>query len=213
MLPPEYINADGFVTVQPNAPAMPGEGNGWLQTGLAYACGMYSDGKFSDMFAACMKSDGCPLIFRSPHKRNPDDHETCDDYWGALPLSSFWARLVLLWGRNHGSMYDVQERGGLEFRFDRFPAFTPFLKLCAGESLTLVDRLRLAGTIVFDAFFCAAADTNMAAYCRLVKAEKSCPLSKLAASFWRSRIRKRYGTIGKSWAGYFGPEHPLTTFN
>jgi hypothetical protein len=213
MINPAYINADGFVTVQPNAPAVPGEGNGWLQTGLAYACGLYPQANADVMLAFCAKSNECPLIYRSPHKKNADDNETCDDYWAALPMSQFWAKEVLQYARAHGWNFDVQEKGGLEYAFWRFPAFTPFLKLCAGESLNIFDRLRLAGTIAFDAFFSDAADTNMAAFCRLVKAEQACPLSALAAGLWRSRIRKRYGTIGKSWAGYFGDTHPLVMFD
>lgn len=214
-----YINCDGFVTVEPNAPAMPGEGNGWLQTGLAWACGLYDggpsygDGTGDTMLAYCRKSDICPLIYRSPHKRNADDNETCDDYWGALPMQSFWAAEVLAWGRANGWMFDVQEKGGLEYRFDRFPAFTPFLKLCAGEKLNIFDRARLALTIVWDAFNNGQADTNMAAYCRLHIAEFHCPLCRMAAKLWRSRIKQRYGTIGKSWSAYFGPSHPLTLFD
>lgn len=210
-----FINRDGFVTIKPNAENIPGDGNGWLQTGLAVACGAYplNSTQLWIMLGRCRKSATCPLIWRSPYKRNPDDDQKCDDYWGALPLNELWAKEVLGWGEAYGWVFDTREIGGLEYRFDRFWGFVPFLRLCAGRRISLWESVELAGSILLDAFSIANADGNMKAYCKLRVAEESSALSAAAAKIWRSRIKKRYGRIGASWAKYFGEGHPLNEFD
>jgi hypothetical protein len=209
MIDPRFVNADGFVTVQPNADAIPGEGNGWLQTGLAVATGQLTTDRIADMIWACHKGPQCPLVFRSPHKRNPDDSETADDYWGALPLNQMWALEIYIYGCTHKWLMDVQEQGRLAFWFGRFLGFAPFVKLCAGLPTNWLDRTILNTMIYLDSYFISHSDGNMIAFCRASAAAKRDPRFAKAFAFWQKRVLAKYGTLGASWAAYFGPGHPL----
>ncbi len=209
MIDPRYINADGFVTVNPNANPIPGDGNGILQTGLAIALGLLPDDHVVEMLLGCRKSISCPLIFRSPHKRNPDDEQTQDDYWGALPLNKSWAEEILEYGQKHLWIMDVHEEGRLTFWFGRYLPFAPFTKICAGVKLNCVERKILKATIYLDALKTGSASGNMIAYCRAWACVQRDPFFADAFAYWLRKVRKRYGTLGASWAAYFGPGHPL----
>lgn len=217
----QYINSDGFVTIAPNAPAVPGEGNGWLQTGLALATGKIPPAALEEglipLLSRCQKSstltNPVPLIWRSPYKVNPGDETKQDDYYGALLISTTWAARLLDYLEANGWDFDISGKKRLEYRFDRFPDFAPLVFMAAGKNISLFDEVRLALTIVWDAFHVEQADANMRTYCKIYLAEKDSALCAIAANFWRSRIRKRYGTIGASWAGYFGPGHPMNIFD
>jgi len=215
MIPKEYINVDGIVTVWPNSSNIPGEGNGLLQTGLAVACEMYPDTKrLGPILDLCRKSPECPLIWRSPYKHNADDNESVDDYWGCLPFSQEWAKQIRTWGLAHNGNYDVHEGGWtLSSWFTRYPAFTPFLKHCAGEPLNFYDRICLSSAIFWNGIFVSHADSNMAAFCRIKRLEKETGLITVASSWWFKRIRAKYGSVGQSWAAYFGAGHPLNNYD
>lgn len=215
IITPEYVNTDGFVTIKPGAPAFPGEGNGWLQLGLALLVdgggGEALHARVPRMLERCRKNSVCPLIWRSPWKKNADDHETCDDYWGALLLDHEWAKQVREWGIATGGVYDIREQdSGLTYRFGRFPAFTPFLKVCAGEKLSLWDYFLVTIALLWDTLFTGSASGNMIAFCRARVFELDSGFGALLARLWYWRIKQRYGSLGASWAGYFGPDHPLS---
>lgn len=216
-----YINEDGFVTVQRNANPFPGEGNGWLQTGLAAACGAnLSFLKTKEMFERCRFSVEVPMLWRSPHKKNLGDNQNHDDMWGAGLLAwwgrFYWAKEFVELGTRTNWIYDITDPNGenLRYKFDRFFDFIPYMRLCAREKLTIADSLILAATIVFDAYHLDKADGNMRAFCKVTVAGKDGNLiCKLACAWWRKRAKAKYGTIGKSWAEYFGEGHPLNAFN
>jgi hypothetical protein len=224
-----FINSDNFVTAQPYAQAIPGEGNGWLQTGLWASATLHSGLSvigwvemadiFEDMFKACRRADDCPQIWRSPHKKNPGDNQNHDDYWGALAISYFiggdWAKEVVQWGEKTGWFFDIEapERKQLRYYFGRFPDFIPFARLCAGQKLGLTEVIFLAGSIIWDAFHISAADANMRAFCKISVAEQKSFTCFLASLLWFRRVRKRYGTVGNSWAEYFGKGHPCNNYD
>lgn len=213
----QYINSDGFVTIAPNAPTVPGEGNGWLQTGLALAIGKVPHAAVEQglipLLSRCQKAPAIPLIWRSPYKVNPGDETKQDDYYGAVIISPTWAARLLEYVEANGWDFDISGQKRLEYRFDRFPDFAPFLRIAAGRSLSIFDEVRLALTIVWDAFHVEQADANIRTYCKIYLAEEESILCALAAKFWRQRVRARWGTIGASWAGYFGPGHPMNIFD
>lgn len=213
----QYINQDGFVTISANAEAVPGEGNGWLQTGLALATGKITPNseaglKLPGLIERC-KAPLSQLIWRSPWKTNPGDETKQDDYYGALIVSRAWAAKLLDYLESHGWDFDIAGKKRLEYRFDRFPDFAPLVEIAAGRDLSLFDEIRLAATIFWDAFHLDAADANMKTYCKIYLAEENSAICAIAAKLWRSRARARYGTIGASWAGYFGPGHPMNIFD
>ncbi len=197
-----FINKDGFVTANPFANAWPGEGNGFLNTGLAHACGMYPNPEdFPAMIQRCRHSDMIPLIWRSPHKKNPGDDQKCDDYWGALLLSENWALEILRYAEDTGWNFNivnpyVQEA---EYRFDRFPAFPPFLRACAGKKLAMMEVITLALQIFSDAFDLKDADSNKKAFCRLKKAREVSTLCWVASKLWIYKAKKKFGKVGGAW--------------
>jgi hypothetical protein len=215
-----YVNEDGFVTVEKDANPFPGEGNGWLQTGVAVACGFdYDPTIIMKMFIRC-RYGITPLMWRSPHKKNLGDNQNHDDYW-SIGLLSWkykldWAREFVEFGAKFDWIYDVTDPtgGNLRYKFDRFLDFVPYMRLCAGEKLTIADKFILAGTIIYDAYHPDKADANMRSFCKVTVAEKQGGLlCKMAGFWWRKRIKSKYGTIGNSWAKYFGEGHPLNAFN
>ena len=209
-----YINKDGFVTSLPDAPTIPGEGNGFLNTGLAWACEMYDDVPIEKMIAECRESETNPLIWRSPHKKNPDDNQNQDDYEGALPMSQSWAIEVLEYAEENEWDFSIHEEdaGDLNYRFDRIMHFSPFLRLCAGRSLSYPDQIILAITIVLNSFKISDADTNKKSFCLLSKCQGNILMWKLVATLWVNRVRAKYGTIGGSWAEA-SPGHPVNTYD
>lgn len=210
MIDGKWINQDGFLTLYPNENHIPGEGNGWLHTGLASCLGIYDPGKerVFEMIAACRKSAENPLIFRSPHKRNPGDAQEADDYWGALYLAkkydSLWPLEVLEYAEKNGWDFDIQGNKNLRFRFDRLPHFVPILRIAAGIDLGIWDQVQLAVIMFYDAFASKKPDGHMKARLRMEIA-KDYPFSQLALFIWKRRTK---GT--NPWAKYFlHPEHPL----
>lgn len=215
-----YQNSDGFVTIDPNAPANPGEGNGFLQTGLAIAanCLNFSPQYAQVMLYDCQRSHECPLIYRSPHKKNADDNEAVDDYWGAFVLAystgnRIWPRKVLEFAEAFKWDFDLQGNRNPKYRFDRYSAFAPLLRLCAGQKLTIWEELILAGTIAWSIFKTDAADGNMKTFCQIYIAQRESGICKAVSRLWFRKIKKQYGTIGKSWAAYFVNGHPLVEYD
>lgn len=202
------MNESGFVTAGKDEPDIPGCGNGWLQTGVAYALGVYDDSKVDTMFLRC-RLGACPLIWRSPYKKKLGDETKADDYWGALIMSPFWAGEILDYAEKNSWNFDIFGLKRIEYRFDRFPHFAPFVRLCAGRRTALWDQAVLIVFVIFSSFRLETADGNMRAICIISVVRQELMLGKFVARLWESRARKRYGTIGKSIAAYFGESHPI----
>ena len=220
-----YINEDGFITTKPNANPKPGEGNGWMQTGLMLAC--FPNEYFQFVTASKLQStitrsirDDNWLLWRSPYKKNPDDNENFDDYWGYLYICKLLWRhgsiALLSYGIQYNWCFDVQRPGKWSWRywFGRFPQFAPFVRLCAfDEKPGFIDSAIFITSIFFDAMFIGSDSGNMKACIRVMALKGKDPAIDRACNFWISRIKKRYGKIGKSFVGYLDATHPLTEFD
>lgn len=209
-----YINFDNFVTVEPRAETCPGEGNGWLQTGLAVATGIYrpTQSMIVDMFIRCAYGPNDPRIWRSPWKKNPGDEEQADDYWGALVMSQPWAIMLSIWIDDHGTNFDPTPAKRLKYWFGRFPMFRPMVRVCAGGSKWYHHALLALG-ILWDSLFIGSASGNMIAFCRISKARQVSSLCAWASKLWVWRIKKHYGAVGMSWEEYFHSDHPLVGYD
>ncbi len=222
-----WANEDGFVCVDHCAPARPGEGNGLLQTGLALVIRAKNQGtgikadllsdkwRWEAMLSRCMRQPFC-VLFRSPWKRNPDDNQDWDDYYGVLAscfhLSLPYPVAFLGHCKRFGWCVNVQEpeKWTLKYWFARSPGFVGFAKICGGEAPTRLNWLGIWAA-QFVSCFTLASDACMRNYCyNSVVAERS-SISRRINKFWFKRVRARYGTVGAAFSGYFkGMEHPLT---
>ncbi len=221
MIPAEYINQDGFVTVEPGAATVPGEGNGWLQTGLAIACDLYPYQMLGvlqrSLVECCFDiSKGDVRIWRSPHKKNPGDENKCDDYWGAMWVSAWWPHDLYAYFRRNGTNCDPFNRKDAWSRwtywFGRHPHFLPFVRISANEAY-FFDWWIIALHIFIDAFFIGEASGNKKAFCRLAAVRNCSKICRIAAKFWVYRVKKQYGTVGGSWAKDVGMYHPLAYYD
>lgn len=215
MIDLKYINADGFVVANPYNQSEYGEGNGILNTGVAYLCGIYEP-DVAEMWRKCGGKLDLPLFYRSPQKKNPGDNETCDDYWAMLAMAHYLSpvisRQLYYYGFNNGWVYNVEhpeDKTDIRFYFARFPAFIPFAKLCAGIRLSSWDRFKLAAVVLWDAFHLSDADGNKKAFCRARVCSIYPGILVWASRLWFKRIRARYGGLGKSWADSLCSSHPL----
>lgn len=222
-----YVNSDGIVTVDQFALAKWGEGNGLLQTGLYY-CIKANEGSFTEQDAikileitAACKRDGYPMVWRSPYKKNPDDNQNHDDYWGWLAACYFaksrFPKEFYDFAESKGWLVDIQnpEVPSHNYYFERYIGFKQFVKMATrgcykAHAVSYLDALVVAGAIIYKSFGALASDSCMRTYCLVSVAQKESLLCMLAGMLWRWRVRKRYGTIGLSFAAYFrSPEHPL----
>lgn len=217
-----YINPDGIITVSPHSDWKPGEGNGLLQTGLFY-CIKYRHGLLTqvDMDRIDSITIQCshavyPILYRSPWKKNPDDQESADDYWGWLPAckaaKSIYPEKFLAFAERSDWIIDVQnpDKPDPIFYFERFIGFTTMTKLCAGKRISPFESLQLALNILWASFNVDKSDSNIKTYCAIASANEESLLSTLAAIFWFKKIRNKYGYTGMAFANYFkDPNHPL----
>lgn len=215
MIGPKWINSYGFVCaneMELNDPF--GPANGWLNTGLTVACKMYAP-DFTSIYLSCV-GNKYPLFYRSPTRKHLDDQEAADDYFGMFVMIDTPVALSLLrWGENHGWHFDVQspEREDIRYRFDRFISFVPLLRLKAGEMLSLIDHVAITATILWDSFHTLYADPNKKAFCRISVVRDRCWHFTLASRLWFYMIKKRYGTVGRSWAASLADGHPLSEYD
>lgn len=226
-----YINANGFVTVEKNAPHIPGEGNGLLQTGLWYVI-KAQEGAFTQvdrdtvslLTEACRQAD-TQFLYRSPYEKNSDDNQEHDDYWGWLAACYFAKSAYPFWFYQSAQIYkwfiDIQRPlfPRPQYFFARFLGFVPFVKMtCRGSdlgkrwitSIQVWDHFQMALVIVLACFSIDQSDKCIRDYCRITVARKESWLCALIAPFWFKRIRKKYGITGMAFQGYFKTaSHPL----
>lgn len=213
----DYVNSDGFVCAnKEELEDFYGPGNGWLHTGMAVAIGKYS-APFLKMYLAC-KREPWPLFYRSPQRKNADDQEAADDWWGFFVLlrccysGSNIAKSLLDWGNIHNWVFDVSDNQStdIRFRFDRFISFIPILRIIAGEKLSFTDSIACIATIIWDAFHIDDADGNGKAFCRIYVFQSYGYIFPLVSNIWFVRVKKKYGSVEKSWAAALCNGHPLS---
>lgn len=217
-----YINADGFITVIPNSPNVPGEGNGLLQTGLYYAIlaqyGGYSEkdtATILNITLSCLHRD-FQILWRSPWKKNKDDDEQHDDYRGWLAACYFsdnpFPKLFLEFAKEHNWVVDVQNPDfpNIKYYFGRYIGFPSYVKMCARQKLGFLDHITVAFMILSKCFKISKSDSCMKAYCEITVARKESKLCNLVSKLWFYLVRKKYKITGQAFAEYFqSPSHPL----
>ena len=220
-----YINQWGIVTIRP---LDVDQGNGLLQTGLWY-CIKASVGELKKVYCdqiesisrAC-KHASTPMFWRSPLKKNPDDTQKQDDYFGWLAALYFaknpLANDFFQYAESVGWFLNIQKPGDKtdwNYYFERFPGFRVFAKMCARSTnptlrISLGEQIEIALDIFWSAFHIDESDGCMRDYCLISVARRESLLAGLASLLWFHRVRKKYGTTGKAFADYFKDEaHPL----
>lgn len=230
-----FRNQDKIVTIEANAPTIPGDGNGLLQTGLWYcikaSLGSLPRGyiiEIEEILSACMHS-AYPLFWRSPHKHNPGDTNKQDDYYGILAMCYHGKDDICLdfyrYSERMGWFINIESPGNApdklhniihdaNYYFDRFPGFRILAKAACipvgGPRLTLREHLEAFLVAVACAWRAQGSDAAMRDYCWFsVLARESIPVA-LVSFFWLKRINKKHGSLGLSWVPYFkNPKHPL----
>lgn len=225
-----YINGDGFVTIDQRAPTIPGDGNGLLQTGLWYvikaqygALTQIDRDKIQDLTERC-KSSYCEYLWRSPYKKNPDDNQNHDDYWGwlaacyfaGIPYPLYFLRAAI---KNKWFVDVVNPKtDNPKYFFGRFLDFPPFAKMCARgwdrealeSTLQVYDHIIMASSILWSAFHLGSSDSLMRDYCRVAIARKESQLCAMVSYLWFYKLRKKFGITGMAFQGYFkNAAHPL----
>lgn len=220
-----YFNQFGIVTIRPNDGD---QGNGLLQTGLWYCImanvkgikKVYAD-QIAKISEAC-KHASTPQFWRSPLKKNPDDTQKQDDYYGWLAALYFagnsLANDFFQYAESVGWFINIQKPGNQEdwnYYFERFPGFRTFAKMCARSTnpalrISLVEHIEIALEVFWSAIHVDKSDACMRNYCLISVARRESILVRAVAPFWFSRVRKKYGKTGQSFAAYFqNEEHPL----
>lgn len=220
-----YINSFGIVTIRPDDGD---QGNGLLQTGLFYCIKasvgelkkVYTD-QIASISAACKHVDW-PMFWRSPLKKNSDDTQKQDDYYGWL-AALYYAHNPLAndffeYAESVGWFINIQKPGDKtdwNYYFERFPGFRVFAKMCARSTngkhrISLGEHIEIALDIFWSAFHIDDSDGCMRDYCLISVARRESILAAAVAPLWFYRVRKKYGTVGKAFSAYFQDgNHPL----
>ena len=213
----EWITVDGFIKPRRDTPDVPGHGNSFLETGLAYACGLHdiSEKEATDLYLKCTTPESYPLFFRTPYKKNSDDHETADDWYGlmSLPLNKRFKYEIFKYIRSKHWNGDVQKKSGFKYNFGRFISLPCFVSLAGGGSFTILDRIILSCTLLIDSLGISDADGNKKAFLRGKELSEHSSVGARIFKFWCGRVRKKYGTIGGAWAESFEDGHPLSAYD
>ena len=169
-------------------------------------------------------------------KRKPgsDEDQKHDDYIGISSSFSFYARLIVQRGRESGWFFDWKEPkmtfykalgavilrkralGYLGFWHGRFIGLTAHYRMCAGERLSIVDKISM-----YLAIFVATRKPHnesgfLNAYRRVRAMLKYAPDSKITSMASRrvlKQLDKYYGgQIRNVYSIYFSPLHPFALY-
>lgn len=222
----EYTNQHEIITIEKGG--LIDQGNGLLQTGL-YFCIVANAGfitkelraRYLRITAAC-KHHAWPILWRSPLKKNPDDSQAHDDYYGWLAAGYFcgaeFPQMFYEQAEKWGWFIDIQNPGStakLNKYFARFPGFRIFSKMCARATdrdlkITLTEHVTLAAVILWNSINVKKSDSCIRDYCLVSIAREESGLARLASVVWFLRVRKKYGITGQAFAEYFRDKaHPL----
>jgi len=220
-----YIDPDGLVTILPNQD-INSTGNGLLHLGL-YIAELHHYGwlksldlvNFLAVIHSCqvvVNDRALPLVWRSPTKRNKDDYNSHDDYYGIAMLGLenygkwFLSYLVSNAEKWHWCLNN-QNPGIFKLRFYhgwRLP-WVSHLRSATEDGPSPMDNLITALSILLH-FPGAKHDSNIHTWLMCEMSRNKSDINKWAVNIWEKRARKKFGTIGKSFAGYFRNEnHPL----
>lgn len=219
-----YMDAALQVTVDRGAPDN-STGNGLLHLGLFVSIigvGGAITYRESDTYdrainlAMVQNRDGSQikgLFSRSFWKLG--EAQSWDDYIG-ICAGSFWtnhpaARWVYEYGKKNNWSFDNLNPYKFSWRkwFGRFIGFPQFVKMCSGKKTNVLENLMIALKIVFTDI--SASDSCMKTYIIITVARDCSLLSEWASRLTLARIRRKYHSVGLSFAPYFqSVDHPLT---
>lgn len=166
----QYVDEWGFMTPQrlpPSNGAYVGGGNVLLYTALYYTILAMrgamtqadSDAWIRSLYL-CRHKD-VMMFWRSPLKKNADDNQEHDDYWGII-AANYHAGAehinagILTYAESSGWRFDIQHpgRGGsTRFWFARFLPFQQFLRLASGRTLGLPGTVTLYLAMLWRSYF------------------------------------------------------------
>lgn len=218
---PQY----GLVTVSRNGDEFHsiGMGNGVMNTGLYYLIlaqhGVKEPAPFERTMKACeASSSGFPipaLIKRHPLK---PEHQSHDDYIGFMAacayLDEMRAMEVVRYGKKFSFVYDVERPFTnllLDKSHDRFPGLVAYYKMCSNETISIwelaVFCLRLSWMIIT---LNSDGDTPIHSYCFASVFKYRYPiLGRFFFSMWVNQAKRKFGSIAKAFAPYYGESHPF----
>lgn len=224
----DYMNQYGLVTIPHGGVDGPGGGNVLLHTGLFYTIiglhGLLDNAdswRWVSALEACRVKDSTGRKILGLYWRSPDkigDRQAHDDYIGIASASVFVdqgmeARLITSHGKQNYWFYDsISATSGSrdpDTWHDRFPGLTAFYRLCAGEPVSIWEKLTLAGSIIGKSFGKDDADSKIMGFIMVKAALKRSAFFIPVDIYWTLRMKSMYGSIPESWRGYFH-DHPFT---
>jgi hypothetical protein len=182
-----------------------------------------------EMIAAACQHEKFMMWWRSPHKRNADDNQKQDDYWGLLAafyhVRSAFAHHFYVYAETTGWYIDIQRpyEGShhasraydIDYYFDRFPGFRIFVKMCSRPTaphlvITWREHIEMFFVSLWKVFKMDTSDGCIRDYCFFSVVARESAICKPLAQWWEQRARKKYGSVGLSFSDYFKSlEHPL----
>jgi hypothetical protein len=210
-----YIDAHGMVNPFPvSRTDIDKTGNGLLYTSFyllqlgRYAISVDDLTVFRNLIEKCELGWG--LLNRSPTKTEQMD---MDDYYGICVVDKLKAWETMAYGQGHYWNFNNANPGKLTWSswFGRAPWFVAHVKLCAGEELTLINKLALKLRI-FVGSFGSSANGRLLDWLIIQAIGNSSQFKTVVDRWWRG-LTKRYpnGMQGVMEA-YFGTSHPLTKY-
>lgn len=197
-----FTDSDGLVLHKPCEGTRGESGNGLLYTGLFYCLLAKYEGieladamRSEDVILRCRKLDG--TYCRTPAQ--PETSTAFDDYVGIAACAK---RL---------SMPDVAYNIVNAYKPPIPQCFwmVPFLKVCAGKSLSFIERIRLAAAITDDAIR-GNPNGHLLMFLVTEAVAGSSTAIDRAVDFWRKKMRSHYGPIGNMFFDYFDyKSHPF----
>lgn len=161
------------------------------------------------------------LINRKPLSLDPQYH---DDYTGLVYTRRDLALAVLDHGRSSNwnynnlapqanSVFDIVKQGA-RFWHRRMPGQIEHYKICAGESLDVLEKILWMASIVSTALWGKGASGMLLDLLKLKAAESPKSLSyRIAKYFFQRRLNKEYGgKVQNPYRAYFGELHPFTVY-
>lgn len=222
----DYIDSHGLVTVEPHSPPN-STGNGILHLGLYLAeLNEYGWLKTSDITQALDTLNACsvrvegirlPIFWRTPDKKNADDSNAHDDYLGVAitglhPHGISLCDALVDYAKRYYWCFNNQSPGTFRLKFWhgwRLP-WRAHLKIATTDGIGLMEELSLAISILLHFPQERRSDACIHTWLSIHLSRRKSPLCRLAGKVWERRTRKKFGSIGNSFTGYFKSAiHPL----
>lgn len=197
-----YRDCDGLILDKPWAGTPAESGNGLLYLAV-YGVLLARDrltladvSEFERVIKSCEVTNG--RFKRSPYL-TPGDACAWDDYVGIASLCKV-AGIPGIANRI-AKNFPVEQR--------RFPGVPAFYRVCAGESISFMERVLLSGTIYADAYR-GNANGHVITWLITEAVAGSSECVDRAIAYWREKMREQYGTVGVLMGQYFTPNHPFS---